>query len=145
MKGATVYERGGVLYFSPSSLTTAGVWIGTEPLLRLDPGSSSVDLGESASDVLNASHEGVPHPTNWSALLEPLLRLAGVKSWTTFMKGAKCVSLRLDCSGLRLIPHHNLGGKEGYRPIEEQVIVLVSPSPLEAIGKAVYESLSRCK
>lgn len=145
MKGATVYERGGVLFLSPSSLTTAGVWIGTEPLLSLQPGSSPSALGEAIITVLNASRDVVPHPTDWGGLIKPLLELAGVKSWATFIKKARCVSLRLDGDQLRLIPHRNLGGKEGYEALVEQVTTLKFPSSPNEIGDAGIDSISRCQ
>ena len=47
MKGATAYERGGVLYLNPSSLTTVGVWIATEPFLTVDPESTVAILANS--------------------------------------------------------------------------------------------------
>jgi hypothetical protein len=145
MKGASVYAASDTLFLSPSSLTTAGVWVGTQPVLRLEPGSGPSVLGEAVIRVLNASHDNLPHPTDWNALLRPLLESAGARSWAAFMNKAKCVCLRFDGEEMKLIPHRNLGTEEGYQAIEELITTLRFPSSPVEIGEAVNDSVSRCQ
>jgi hypothetical protein len=54
-----------------------------------DPGQ----LGKAVFDALDGSQENVLHPTCWKGLFDPVLRLAGVKSWSAFARSAKCVEI----------------------------------------------------
>lgn len=145
MRSATVNERDGVLFICPSSLTVDGIWIDTGPLFKIEPGSSKHAIGEAILTALDASRVSVPQPSDWSSVTQPLLQAAGVKSWSTFMKRAKAVILRQDEIGLSLIPHKNLGPKEGFQAILENIATLRFPSSAQSIGNAVIDSLSRCK
>jgi hypothetical protein len=145
MKGATVYAADGTFFLSPSSLTTAGVWVGTQPVLRLEAGSGPAALGKAVIRVLDASRSDVPHPTDWNALVQPILESAGARSWAAFMKKSRFVFLSFDGEELRLIPHRNLGAKEGYQAIEELITALTFPSSPDEIGEAVSGSVSRCQ
>jgi hypothetical protein len=145
MKAATVYRRSSALLLHSSSKTTAGLWIATAPFLRVESGSAQAAKGEAALAVLNASQEGVPHPTNWSGLVAPLLELAGVKSWATFMKGAACLNLEVEGEQLKVIPNRNLGPKEGFEPVPENAVELPFPSSPGQIGAALEEALARCQ
>ena len=71
MKSASIYERKGVLFFCPSSMTTDGVGIDTEPVLRLETAANLTTIGESLLRVLNESRNGVPHPSDWKAQQAP--------------------------------------------------------------------------
>jgi hypothetical protein len=145
MRAATVYRRGNALYLNSSSRTTAGLWIATAPFLRVESGSALTARGEAALAALNASQEGVPHPTNWSELVAPLLELAGVRSWATFMKGAACLNLEVEGESLKIIPNRNLGPKEGFESIPESAVELPFPSSPGQIGVALEEALARCQ
>lgn len=145
MQCATVYCRYGILFTESSSKTTAGVWIGTSPLCKIEPGSTQSIIGEAAVKALNASQEGVPHPTNWNGLLTPLLELAGVKSWATFMRNAKCLTLEAEGGRLKIIPQRNLGPKEGYESLPERIVELALGSSPGEIGAALEVALASCQ
>ena len=113
MKATVAYKKGDAYYLHSSSKTTAGVWIATAPFLKIEMNSTPSTKGEAVLQV-DASHDVIPHPTNWAGLISPLLELAGVKSWATFMKHAKCLNVEADGERLRLIPNRNLGSKEGF-------------------------------
>jgi hypothetical protein len=145
MKSAAVFSRNGVLYFHSQSRTTAGVWIATSPFLRIEPDGSPARKGEAAVEALRASQDGVPHPTNWNGLLTPLLELAGVKSWSTFMKGAKSLGLEVEGDGLKMVPTRNLGPKEGFEAVPEQTVEIPFSSSPDQVGMALDEAMARCQ
>jgi hypothetical protein len=101
--------------------------------------------GEAIFEALDASHEAVPHPTNWNGLLSPLLELAGVKSWATFMRSAKCLNVEAEDERLTIIPQRNLGPKEGYESLSEKTIEFPLGSRPEEIGAALEEAFARCQ
>ncbi len=96
-------------------------------------------------ETLNASEEGVPHPTNWSGLLAPLLEIAGVKAWSTFTKGAKSLDLEAEGGRLKVVPTRNLGPREGFEALPEQTVELPLLSPPDKIGESLDEAMARCR
>jgi hypothetical protein len=141
MKAATVYKRGDALYLHSSSKTTAGVWIATAPVTKVDNDTTASAKGKAILAVIKASQEGVPHPTNWNELIDPLLELAGVKSWATFMKNAACVGIESDGERLMLIPNQNLGPREGFEPVLAGAVDLPCQATLDEIGAALERLL----
>ena len=142
MKAATAYKRGNALYLHSSSKTTAGVWIATPPFTKVDTDALASSKGEAILQAIWGSQEGVPHPTNWKTLIDPLLALAGVKSWGTFMKNAACVGVESDAARLRLIPNRNLGPKEGFEPLLASALDLSCQAAPDEIGMALEKLMT---
>ena len=115
MKQATAYKRKAQLFVHSSSRTTAGVWILGEPCIRLDEACSDLEFGTAVKAALDASSSDVPHPRSWAGLLDPLLKLAGVKSWSAFAKTASCVEIEEDGGKVSIIPTKNLGVRDGFQ------------------------------
>ena len=90
---ASAYERGGYIFLSPSSLTEGGLWVGSEPLVKLE-------------QALNNSKVGVPHPARheWEAVAKPLLDLAGVKTWDQFAQNSTLCEVERTAGTIRFIP-----------------------------------------
>lgn len=145
MTGAVAYKRHDDLFLHSSSRTTAGVWIASSPFIKVESDSTLFSKGEALIKILNASQENVPHPTNWSGLIGPLLELAGVKTWSTFMKKARCLNLEADSGQLKIIPNRNLGPKSGFEPNQANSIELPFSSSTDQIGAALEEGFSRCQ
>ena len=81
MQRAILYKRKDKYFIHASSKTTAGVWILQEPVYLIE------NVGEIIKyipKVLNESREGIQHPKNWSTLFNPVLEIAGVKSYQGF-------------------------------------------------------------
>jgi hypothetical protein len=139
MKRATVYERRGELFFHSLSKTTAGVWILTSPYLKArsddDEGIASNTLA-----VLDASVEGIAHPTKWTGLFDPILKMAGVKSWNTFAKSARCIEAEEHGETISVVPTRNLGVDEGFEPIASGRRVATRDTIAEAVRIAIQES-----
>lgn len=140
MKAATAYKRGNILYLHSSSKTTAGVWIATPPFATVLTDTTVLAKGEAILEAINASQDGVPHPTSWNGLINPLLELAGVRTWATFMKSAVCVGIEFDDGRLKLIPNRNLGPKDGFEPVLPSMVVLSGQASPGEIG-SVLEKL----
>jgi hypothetical protein len=116
------------------------VWILTEPVVKLDEGCSDGELGEAARAAMSASRTGVPHPQTWAGLLDPLLRLAGVKTWSTFAKSATCAEIEEEGAKVSVIPTRNLGAKEGFQPVPARAHI-VDGHATDSIGACVRQAL----
>jgi hypothetical protein len=140
MKAATLYERKGKLYVHSSSRTTAGVWIINVPPLTVDRARVG-DIGRSIRECLEASREGVPHPEVFTNLFDSVLDLAGVKSFATFVKSAKCVEIEMvDGEAVVLIPTRNEGAEDGFVPLPNKMEVPLGSD--DALGSAAIAALA---
>jgi hypothetical protein len=114
MKRATIYKRALQIFVHPLSRTTDGVWMLTEPIVRQDPSATDAQVGGAIQEALSKSLSAVPHPRNWSGVLEPLLRQAGVRSWRNFAAPAVCVQVEQEQDKVYVVPTNNLGANEGF-------------------------------
>jgi hypothetical protein len=140
MKAATIYERKGKLYVHSSSKTTAGVWVINAPVLAIDKEDTG-EVGRALRACLEASREGVPHPKSFTNLFDPVLDLASVKSFGTFVKSAKCVELETsDDATVTLIPTRNEGVDDGFAPLPNKTEAAFGSE--EALGAAAVAALA---
>jgi hypothetical protein len=148
MKSATVYKRKGKFLFQSESKTTEGVWIGHEPNIIMETDSPTKEIGEALLKVINSSKIGVPHPTDWKSFEKnnvlPFIQLAGIKSWSSFIKGTLSCSVEEDSGMIVIIPSIN-HGKEGFEPSPEKEIKISSESSVEEIGKAILKRFEFCE
>jgi hypothetical protein len=117
MQHAGAYEWQGRIFLHPDSKTTAGLWVGGEPVSSCDPGNP-IELGRAILSALAASREGVPHPSIWGDTTAPLRKCAGAKSSRAFFGSARHVSIELRNDRVTFTPYQNLGPRDGYRPIK---------------------------
>lgn len=140
MKAATIYERKGKLFVHSSSKTVAGLWVISRPVLATEKDDIAL-LGRSVKECLAASHECIPHPASFKNLFDPVLALAGVKSFRTFIKSAKCVEVEAsDSAILILIPTRNEGAENGFVHLPDRTEATLSSD--EALGSAVVATLA---
>jgi hypothetical protein len=141
MREATLYGRSGRYYVHSSSKTTAGVWVAHAPFLTIG-GEELTGLGQAMQECLLASREGVTHPSSWGGLLQPMLKLAGVKSYVAFARLSKCVTvLENDDRTVSLIPTRNGGSREGFVHLNDKTSTV--ENTLETLGTAAVEALAR--
>jgi hypothetical protein len=95
----------------------AGVWILCRPVLMVDQNDSG-KLGDAIFEVLGGSTENISHPTFWKGVFDPIIQMAGVKSWNAFSKSAKCVEIEFETNRVSFLPTRNLGPKDGFEPLE---------------------------
>jgi hypothetical protein len=143
MQLASIYLRKQDILIHASSRTTAGVWIMAEPIARLDADCLDERLGEAARAALEGSCQGVPHPASWTGFFAPVLRLAKVRSWAAFVKGARLVCLEQEAGEIKLIPAGNIGPKEGFEDRPSAIAVIPQGASAGAIGAAVRDALAR--
>jgi hypothetical protein len=104
-------------------------------------------LGEALQKALAAAGEGVPHPTDWKAHLQPLLQCVKIRSWNALQKSAKMCDVEALTGELRITPSRNggtSGPDKGYHPITDQIIVLPLGCSDEELGAAVVRALTYC-
>lgn len=147
MKSAAIYERRGKLILYPYSQTSAGVWIGADPVVVFDIDVSTARLGALVRDVLSRSKGPVRHPgpTEWAALDKPLLNAAGVRSWGAFVRGALLSNVRSDGRTVEFFPHENRGPRDGFQPMGLASIVVEAVVSDEELGAAALTALDSAR
>lgn len=143
-RATTAYQRGKLFILHTSSCTIDGVWILTEPCIRLTMDCTDAELGNAVQSTLDASEINVPHPTDWDHGLEHLLSAAGVKSWSTFAKSALCVEIDAEGEELILTPTSNEGPSNGYEH-SSQTLSISLPASNTVIGARLREAFLRAK
>ena len=137
-----VYRRRGKLLIAADSRTVDGAWITFPPYRQLDADASPADVGRALAESIQLSRWDVPHPHRSDrSRLQALLDAAGVRSYSTFMKGALVVEVSVEGECAELVPLLNRGGRGGFD-------YPVPPSGPRArvddhveLGKKVYEAL----
>jgi hypothetical protein len=82
MKRVIIYQRKSQVFVFAQSQTTAGIWIMDGDVYASDVSDVGM-IGLLIDKALETSKIDVPHPISWGGLSEPVLKLAGVKSWGT--------------------------------------------------------------
>jgi hypothetical protein len=139
MKAATLYERGNEIIVHSSSETTAGVWVLSAPVLKVEK-DDTVGIGRAIRECLGSSSRGVPHPKTFSGLFDPVLALAGVRFFGDFMKSSKCVQAEMHDGMVTLIPTRNEGPHEGFVPLPSRCELTLGSD--EKFGLAAITTLS---
>jgi hypothetical protein len=145
MKHAIAYKRRDGWYLHSSSETADGVWVATQPFLKLAAEATLRDIGDAVLAALDASRQNVAHPKEWNGIFKPMLDLAGVKSWSTFMQGSLCLRIEASEGILAITPTKNLGPKEGHLPFDDKVVRLPDSKQPDAIGTGMQSAISHCK
>lgn len=143
MKFAVLYKRRGKLIIGAQGRTTAGVLIGVEPPLSIDETVDPSSLGRTLRDALNRSRSPVPHPQpeEWPAITDVFLRSAGVKSWSTFVRGSLLTTVESDGSAIVFQPHENRGARDAFQPMGLPSIRLDAGASDEELGIAAARAL----
>jgi hypothetical protein len=140
MKTATIYEHRDKLYVHGNSRTTAGVWLLSMPVLVVAKEQVG-EVGRAIRECLAASRDGILHPTSFTNLFDPVIALAGVKSYGTFAKWAKCVEVETTGdAAVTLIPTRNEGVRGGFSPLRDKTVATLSSD--EALGSAAVLAIA---
>ena len=139
MKQAMLYRRGDELFVHASSETTDGVWILSEPCLKLGITASNADIGRVLKEALQGSRTKVPHPKVWTNLFEPILKYAGVRSWSSFRRGATSSIITEADSAITVIPTTS-GQDDSFQPRKSHAVTLFGPSDDE-LGRVARQVL----
>jgi hypothetical protein len=140
-RGADIHSRRNKVFVCSKHQMESGAHLGQDDPIVMD----LIDLEGIATTVrtqLKAYKAGVPN-IDWSAFEAPktsnLLTAAGVRSWSTFGKGAKFVTVRSDGDQATLTPWA-YAGAGNYVPLEGQDRTLPLESP--ELGAEVVAALA---
>ena len=121
------YQINQKVYLDSSSRTTAGVWISNGSPIVCDQNVTE-DLGRQILHAAAESFEGVAHPKKWQGIFEPMLRIAGFKSYRAFTQAARAVEIEFD-DAWTFTPLANLGPGKGFEPGMSKAIRLSTSEP----------------
>jgi hypothetical protein len=82
----------------------------------------------------------VPTPAPSENPEKPLLELAGVRSYTTFARGAKAVTVSQEESGIAVVPMHNGDRHTGFTKLYDRART-ASPDP-DSLGVTLMTALA---
>jgi hypothetical protein len=125
------------------SKTVDGAWIGNAPYSCIEAEDlKSVGLGIVAA--LEASKIGVPHPTEFSSLLQPLLAAANARTYSSFVRNTFLVEVLRERSRITFLPTRNEGARNGFTPIYDKAIEHeFSEDPLQ-IAEWAFGAIAEC-
>lgn len=142
MKSAGIYHRKGRYLVHAQASTTEGLLIFSAPTFTFEDNVEPVELGRAIVVALDAFRPGVRHPrtsAEWKAVLAALLALGGVKTYSTFCRSARCVSIKEESGRVVLTPTRNLGARGGFDPDLANQLFTTRDDPAR-LGAAVVEA-----
>jgi hypothetical protein len=91
-------------------------------------------LGEAILDSLCQFKNGVPHPSDWGKVLQPLNEAAGVKGWASFVKGTRSCEIADDGTTLTFVPMRNAGARKGFQSLNDSSVKLPATATPDEVG-----------
>ena len=134
MKACGVYFRGQDIYVSSSSRTMNGLWIDSEPRMKLEGANDSPQtLGVAVLQALAASQRGVPDPEDLRSVGKEFLTFVGFKSLASFEKQASFFQLTLDDKESEItVEPTTHGSRGGFEFIGQEIKCGVAPQEIGA-------------
>lgn len=124
------------------SQTGKGVWVLDGTPERLSQDATPDQLGATIDAALDRSRSGLPELTRDSKPAQPLLDLLQVRDYATYAKGTRSVEVYRDGDTIEVTPRRNEGGRNGFTPIEEEIITF-SPTTAEQIGEEILNAFTK--
>ncbi|QDT38170.1 hypothetical protein [Stratiformator vulcanicus] len=123
----------------PLNQATTKLWFGSDNIKQLPTECDSRTLGQQIIDALNESHQGMPHPTDFSSITKPLLEAAGVRSAGMLHRKSTFLSVEYDGSQFVVEPHvPNPDG--GVVPDPDAKSVFDSSIDPEVLGREILKN-----
>lgn len=145
-RSAGVFRRGEKILVHPVFRAETGLSLTGSPVISLPSSATDDELGDAVIEALSHNRANVKLPASVeeeSALLAPLLSAAGVKSWSTFSKGAFSVWVEHDAE-LSIIATRRTSSTGAYVGRGSEVRVRL-PASASEIGSAVRQALALCE
>ncbi|GAB4515238.1 MAG: hypothetical protein Tsb0020_33810 [Haliangiales bacterium] len=145
-QAARVYWRRAAWIVGPLCPQETGPYVATSPYVRLPDSITDSALAAEVRVALSRSHT-IPD-IDWYATPQPpdpVLEAAGVKTWSTFHKGAKAISLYVEESQLKLYPTINEGSRDGFGWLTDAEVAIQSTATLDELGAALKQAFAACR
>jgi hypothetical protein len=141
MKSAAVYQRLGRVFVTAEEGTDFGTREAL-PVMEVT-GLPYQLLGRAVLFALDAYREAPRRPAAIPNAISPLHLLAGVKGWTKFADGAKCVEVTQRDRSIVLTPMRYEVLQGGHAPISEKEIVIERDEL--SIGSSLARAFGACE
>ena len=140
LKSASVYLRKAQFYVHPLAGSSGGdPALFMEPVTVLEGTADAAKLGDAVLRALQLSHHHASWPIDWKGLSDPLLRAAGVKSESTFMKGSRHVRVNLDADTITVITTTSKIATDAASPLG---VLRCTAVDAYEVGKKVLEGIA---
>ncbi len=129
-----VYKRGENYFICTQSKTTLNLWVTSGPFFKADISDPPEEIGSRVFEALAASKWKIDvdaFGTDWTA---GLLEFAGIKSWSTFLRGAETCGVEDRDSVITVILFKRDGA--GHTPAGKEFELSSDCSPAE-LGMAI--------
>ncbi|MFH0821416.1 MAG: hypothetical protein V2B18_01605 [Pseudomonadota bacterium] len=144
MKGMVAYKREKRIYLRPLSEAETFT-IATDPVTVIEEGELPSRKGSAVREALAHSKKDVPDPARWDDPNDPLLKAAGVRSYSKFEKSASSCDVYLKGDQLRFTPYKNLRPRRGYVPIVDREMFLPADASDEEVGIYLEKTFDACE
>jgi hypothetical protein len=105
------------------SQTVDGFWVASPPFTVHEKASlAEEELAQVVLEALANSSVGVPVPPRSETPVAPVLRLAGARSFSQFMSGARAVRIVATDDDVEVIPTRNAGARGGLSILVDQSV-----------------------
>jgi hypothetical protein len=121
------------------SRTTDWLWLGTGTPSRLDDSVTDDELAAAINAALDRSQTEIERPEKLDKLMEPVLRVAGVRSQRAYYEGTRSIGITQEDDGSIEVAPSRRRNRE-FITILDEVISLQDPDPsalVAAIRRAI--------
>lgn len=142
-RGAALYHRRDYWLVGPLTQVHGGPFVSVDPFLKLPDTISFGHLAEELRTALSRSRT-MPYINLRDTPLppSPILQAAGVKSESTFRRGARHVGVLADGESIILSPSENKGGR-GFWFLDS--IHVPDTAASAALGEAIEQAFAACR
>jgi hypothetical protein len=144
-KIATITRNKKCYRISSYSQTVDGFWIALPPFVKLDLNIEPKILVENLLDVLSLSKINVPHPKDWEAFNQEMLKNMEVKSLTDMYKDSIECNISIKGELFTFLPTKRYGNKGRFDHLNNLEIKIPVTSANEEIYEALQQALNRCE
>ncbi|MFH0824468.1 MAG: hypothetical protein V2B18_17070 [Pseudomonadota bacterium] len=144
MKSMEAYKRDKKIFLRPLSEAETFT-IATEPVIVINENAPASRKGGAVREALAHSKQGVPDPPDRRESDNPLLKAAGVRSFSKLEKSALCCDVDLKGDQLRFTPFKSLRPRRGYVPIVDRRLVLPADASDEEVGIYLERAFDACE
>lgn len=147
MKSINIFLKDGVYRISPSDKTSKGMFMASYHVIFLDPSISLQELGQEVLKNLNEPPNVIPHPRSKEDMIEfrkQWHRAMQIKSWRSFVKGAKDILIMKQEDKIKIVPTRNDESEGSFYHLNNKARFCSADDP-EALGQAIIDAFADCE